>query len=327
MRFRGREIAARHRRAPACRAAGAGHSLEARSATELRQRRGERAGRRGTPDRPRPRCARPSRRGRVAPAPCSSMPGPTASPRRAASAAASCLPMAAARMLDAADPLAGETFLVVADLQGKAQNARITAAAAIDEADIRAALGDRIETRTRNAASTSTSAPCACAKPCGSAPSCCRSACCRRRRGADADRAILDALREHGLVAAAMEQGGRDAAAAAGLAASRARRALARCFRRGADRVAWTTGCCPSCPARRPSRASIPARLHAGLMSLVPHDLQRKIDALAPTHFDAPSGSQRADPLRRRMAGAGDPRAGAVRARPASRRSPAAPCR
>ncbi len=31
--------------------------------------------------------------------------------------------------------------------------------------------------------------------------------------------------------------------------------------------------------------------LSAGLMALVPHDLQRRIDALAPTHFDAPSGS------------------------------------
>ena len=49
-------------------------------------------------------------------------------------------------MLDAADPLAGETFLVVADLQGKAQNARIVSAAAISEDDIRAALGERIET-------------------------------------------------------------------------------------------------------------------------------------------------------------------------------------
>ncbi len=35
-------------------------------------------------------------------------------------------------MLDAADPLAGEEFLVVADLQGKAQNARIASAAAVD---------------------------------------------------------------------------------------------------------------------------------------------------------------------------------------------------
>jgi ATP-dependent helicase HrpB len=31
--------------------------------------------------------------------------------------------------------------------------------------------------------------------------------------------------------------------------------------------------------------------IHNGLMSLVPHELQRKIARLAPTHFDAPSGS------------------------------------
>ena len=55
--------------------------------------------------------------------------------------------MAAAAMLDAADPLAGEAYLVVADLQGKAQNPRITAAAAVSEADIRAGLGSRLERR------------------------------------------------------------------------------------------------------------------------------------------------------------------------------------
>jgi ATP-dependent helicase HrpB len=32
--------------------------------------------------------------------------------------------------------------------------------------------------------------------------------------------------------------------------------------------------------------------VHSGLMSLVPHDLQRRIGALAPTHYDAPSGSR-----------------------------------
>jgi ATP-dependent helicase HrpB len=35
-----------------------------------------------------------------------------------------------------------------------------------------------------------------------------------------------------------------------------------------------------------------PAALRAGLLSLVPHELQRKLDTLAPTHFDAPSGSR-----------------------------------
>jgi ATP-dependent helicase HrpB len=34
-----------------------------------------------------------------------------------------------------------------------------------------------------------------------------------------------------------------------------------------------------------------PGILRSGLMSLVPHDLQRRIDTLSPTHFDAPSGS------------------------------------
>ena len=33
-------------------------------------------------------------------------------------------------------------------------------------------------------------------------------------------------------------------------------------------------------------------RSHAGLLSLVPHELQRRIASLAPTHFDAPSGSR-----------------------------------
>lgn len=35
-----------------------------------------------------------------------------------------------------------------------------------------------------------------------------------------------------------------------------------------------------------------PGTVRAGLLSLVPHDLQRRIDSLAPTHFDAPSGSR-----------------------------------
>src|SRR5690606_40095814 len=49
-------------------------------------------------------------------------------------------------MLDAADPLAGEAFLVVADLQGKAQNARIAQAAAISEDEVRTLLAERLET-------------------------------------------------------------------------------------------------------------------------------------------------------------------------------------
>src|SRR5690606_28354883 len=49
-------------------------------------------------------------------------------------------------MIDAAEPLAREAILVVADLQGRAQNARIATAAAIDEAELRTLLADRLET-------------------------------------------------------------------------------------------------------------------------------------------------------------------------------------
>lgn len=47
--------------------------------------------------------------------------------------------------IEATDPLAREKFLVVADVQGKAKGARILAAAAISEPELREALGARIE--------------------------------------------------------------------------------------------------------------------------------------------------------------------------------------
>src|SRR5690606_32703977 len=48
--------------------------------------------------------------------------------------------------IDAGERLAREPYLVVADLQGQARNARIAAAAAIGEDDLMAGLGHRIET-------------------------------------------------------------------------------------------------------------------------------------------------------------------------------------
>ena len=50
-----------------------------------------------------------------------------------------------AAALDTADPLALAPFLVVAELSGSAARARILLAAAIDEADVRAIAGDRID--------------------------------------------------------------------------------------------------------------------------------------------------------------------------------------
>ncbi|RWE58154.1 ATP-dependent helicase HrpB [Mesorhizobium sp.] len=193
-------------------------------------------------------------------------------------------------MLDAADPLAGATWLVVADLQGKAQNARITAAAAIDETDIRASLAQKIETsretsfdRDRRAVRVRETVR--------------LGAITLSERmlpppaGTEADRAILDALRQHGL---SLLPWGKEAETLR-------------------QRLGWLhRGLGPPWPdvsdaalddslddwllpylSGAASFAAIdPGVLSAGLMALVPHDLQRRIEALAPTHFDAPSGSR-----------------------------------
>ncbi len=191
--------------------------------------------------------------------------------------------------LDAADPLAGETFLVVADLQGKAQNARIAAAAPVSEADIREALGHRIDKKLETAFDRDRRAV-------------------RVREivrlgaillsermlppptGADADRAIIDALREHGL---SLLNWGKESEILRhrlqwlhqGLGAPWPDVSDAALVATLDDwLLPFLTG--EANFARIPSSA-----LQAGLMSLVPHELQRKISALAPTHFDAPSGS------------------------------------
>ncbi|BCG91334.1 DEAD/DEAH box helicase [Mesorhizobium sp. 131-2-1] len=192
-------------------------------------------------------------------------------------------------ILDAADPLAGETWLVVADLQGKAQNARITAAAAVDEADIRAALGDRIETRRETSfdrdrravrvRETARLGAITLAERMLPAPS-----------GADADRAILEALREHGL---SLLDWGKEAETLRqrlgwlnrGLGAPWPDVSDEALLDRLDD---WLL---PFLGGDASFAAIKPASLSAGLMAMVPHDLQRKVDALAPTHFDAPSGS------------------------------------
>ncbi|TIR25117.1 MAG: ATP-dependent helicase HrpB [Mesorhizobium sp.] len=192
-------------------------------------------------------------------------------------------------MVDAADPLANETWLVVADLQGKAQNARIAAAAPVGEADIRAALANRIETkretsfdRERRALrmrETARLGAITLSERMLPAPS-----------GADADRAILDALREHGL---SLLDWGKEA--------ETLRRRLG-WLHRGLG-APWPDvsdealverlddWLLPFLAGDASFAAIKPATLSSALMALVPHELQRKVDALAPTHFDAPSGS------------------------------------
>jgi len=193
-------------------------------------------------------------------------------------------------MLDAADPLSGEKFLVVADLQGKAQNARIVSAAAISEADVRAALGERIERRKETLfdlekravriRETERLGAIVLAERLLPAPS-----------GADADRAIIDAVREHGL---ALLPWGKE---------TEALRHRLGWLRRGlgapwpdmsdAALVASLDDWLLPFLSGAASFARIdPGALHSGLTSLVPHELQRKVASLAPTHYDAPSGSR-----------------------------------
>jgi len=192
-------------------------------------------------------------------------------------------------MLDAADPLAGEPFLVVADLQGKAQNARIAAAAAISEDDIRATLADRIETRRQTSFDRERRAvrvretvrlgAITLAERMLPAPS-----------GADADRAILDALREHGLSLLGWSK----EAETLRQRLSWLHRGLGAPWPDMSDEALierlddWLL---PFLSGAASLAAIDPGVVSAGLASLVPHELQRKVDALAPTHFDAPSGS------------------------------------
>lgn len=192
-------------------------------------------------------------------------------------------------MVHAADPLAGESWLVVADLQGKAQNARITAAAAADEADIRAALSDRIETRREvnfdrerravRVRETARLGAITLSERMLPAPT-----------GTDADRAILDALREHGL---SLLEWGKEGETLRqrlgwlhrGLGAPWPDVSDAALIERLDD---WLL---PFLTGKASFAAIDPGTLSSGLMALVPHELQRNIGTLAPTHFDAPSGS------------------------------------
>ncbi|PLP57226.1 ATP-dependent helicase HrpB [Mesorhizobium loti] len=192
-------------------------------------------------------------------------------------------------MLDVADPLAGETFLVVADLQGKAQNARITAAAPVSEPEIREALSDRIETRRETSfdrekrsvrvRETVRLGAIVLSERMLPAPT-----------GADANNAVIEAVREHGVALLpwskeAESLRNRLAWLHRGLGAPWPDMTDEALVERLDDWLA------PFLTGEAALDAISSGALTSGLTALVPHDLQRRIDTLAPTHFDAPSGS------------------------------------
>ena len=192
--------------------------------------------------------------------------------------------------IDATDSLASAQFLVVADLQGRAQNARIASAVAITEDDIRALCADRIETTRETqfdppkgsvrVRETERLGAIILAERQLPAP-----------KGPGADRAILDAVRQHGIAILPWDR------------SSETLRARLGWLHRGLGDP-WPDVGDAALAARlddwllpfltgEANLARLPgSALHNGLMSLVPYELHRKLEALAPTHYDAPSGSR-----------------------------------
>ena len=192
--------------------------------------------------------------------------------------------------LEATDRLARSTFLVVADLQGAAQNARIAAAAEVDETTIRSALGHRIERQTisqfdpeRRAVRVKESEKLGAiilSERLLPAPT-----------GPQADAAILDALRSNGLDLLPWSENA---------TTLRERlfwlnKAIGSPWPDVSDQAlldGLETWLLPFLQGDA-AFARVPASaITEGLRSLVPYDLQRQIDQLAPTHFDAPSGNR-----------------------------------
>ncbi len=192
-------------------------------------------------------------------------------------------------VIDEADPLAAQPFLVVADLQGKAQNARIASAASITEEDIRTVLAGHLQRTTESAFDVEKRAvrvretirlgAIVLSERMLPAP-----------KGSEADRAVLDAICQHGL---ALLPWSKDSETLR-QRLSWLHRSLGTPWPDVSDEALtglledWLL---PFLTGRASLDRIDGGGLFNGLMSLVPHDLQRKIAALAPTHFDAPSGS------------------------------------
>ncbi|MET0574367.1 MAG: ATP-dependent helicase HrpB [Mesorhizobium sp.] len=192
-------------------------------------------------------------------------------------------------VLDATDPLAGAAFLVVADLQGKAHGARIASAAVVEEDEIRAARASHLERCTETAFDPER-----------------RSVRVRETvrlgaivlsdrmlpapKGADADRAMLDAIRQHGVSLLPWSE----ETETLRQRLSWLHRGLGAPWPDVSDAAlvaALDDWLSPFLSGEASFQRINTSALHNGLMSLVPHDLQRKLGQFAPTHFDAPSGS------------------------------------
>ncbi len=194
--------------------------------------------------------------------------------------------------IDPASPLAREPYLAVAEIIGSAAQGRITLAAAIGLADIEARFADRIEAREDVSVDPATLALALPARRAGSAPSRSASSRCRsfptrrtaKRLAAAIAAAGLDrlpwtkALRQwRDRVAVPARRRGRRMARPLRRRARRRRRRMAGAAPRRQDRAVGTHGA---------------DELESALQNMLPYAMRRRLEAEAPTHFDAPSGSR-----------------------------------
>jgi ATP-dependent helicase HrpB len=209
---------------------------------------------------------------------------------RGAAAGAFVLANGRGGQIDPASPLAREAYLAVAELIGSAAQGRITLAAAIDLADIERQFAGRIDEREHIACDPATLA----------------------LRGRRSRRLGALMLGEQPLAVAPTEDTAKLLAAAIVAA--------------GLDRLPWTTPLrqwrdrvlflrraegeewpdltdaglaaeagdwlAPLFAGKAALAMLTPAELEAALHGLLPYRLRRRLDAEAPTHFEAPSGSR-----------------------------------
>ena len=192
-------------------------------------------------------------------------------------------------MVDETDPLAAADFLVVADMTGSASNARIVSAAILDEDMLRAQLASRIiETVDARFDAASGTLRARAVERLGAITLSERTL--PAPKGADAEAAMLVAISNAGLSVLPFSKE---------TEAMRAR--LDWLHRTLGD--PWPSFDDASLLASlehwlRPflagvsSLAALKPHLHDALMARVPHDLHRKVDAFAPTHFEVPTGNR-----------------------------------
>ena len=192
--------------------------------------------------------------------------------------------------IDPASPLARVPFLAVAEIIGSAAQGRITLAAAIDLADIEAHFADRIEAREELSVDAGTLA-----------------LRCRRSR-----RLGAITLGEQPMPVIANEITAKRLAAAIA-AAGLDRLPWTKALRQWRDRVLFLRGAegdewpdlsdaalaagaaewlAPLLADKTALAALTAAELEAALQNMLPYAMRRRLEAEAPTHFDAPSGSR-----------------------------------